>query len=195
LVPGDHVCPLDAMLWLARNGCDCAQGHRRARGVHVKLALYAGGHSGEDDPGLPFEAWRSWSAGGYKRGYRLGGDTFCPAVYQRLVAVLDILIDHVDEGRVDPSTCLDAVQAADDELELHVKALVEILDPVVVRSDLDALHSPLDKPCGHFSLGLAHILLAEEELTVEVGDVDRVHVDDMDILESRESEIFQYLAA
>ena len=36
---------------------------------------------------------------------------------------------------------------------------------------------------GHARLGLAHVLLVEQELPVQVGHVDRVQVDDLDVLE------------
>ena len=46
----------------------------------------------------------------------------------------------------------------------------------------DALHDPRSR---HVSFGLAHVTRAEQKLTVEVGHVDGVHVDDVDLLEAR----------
>lgn len=39
------------------------------------------------------------------------------------------------------------------------------------------------------------ICLSEEELTVQVGEVDRVEVDDLDVSESDEDEVFEEFAA
>lgn len=42
--------------------------------------------------------------------------------------------------------------------------------------NLDALDSFLDKRRGDFGLVLSHVILPEEELSVEVGDVDSVYL-------------------
>jgi hypothetical protein len=118
---------------------------------------------------------------------------FGTAVYQGFVAVFNVLVDHVDEGCVDPPAGFDTVQAADDELKLHVKVLVKVLDHLVVRGDLDAFYSPLDESGGNFGLVTPYILCSEEKLAVQIGDIDGVHVDDMNFLETREGKILQDL--
>ena len=102
------------------------------------------------------------------------GLTFGPAVDERLQRVGRLVVDHVHQHRVDPSAGLDAVHAAHDDLELHVKVLVKVLDPAVVRRDAHPADPLLDERRCHLGLELAHVSLAEEELPVEVGDVDRV---------------------
>lgn len=156
LVPGDDVGPLDAVFGLPRDGGNGAEGHGGARGVHVELALDARGDGREDDASLALEA--------------LGA-----AVDERLdpVGVFGLLGDGHEHG-IDPSARLDAVQAANDELELLVELLVKVLDAVVVRRDGDALDAPLHELGGDLGLVLAHIVFAEEELAVKVGDVDGV---------------------
>ena len=39
------------------------------------------------------------------------------------------------------------------------------------------------------------LLLAEQELTIQIGEVDRVHVNDVDVTKSQQSHIFQQLAS
>jgi len=48
---------------------------------------------------------------------------------------------------------------------------------------------------GHHRLGLPHMTGAEEELPVEVGDVDGVQVDDLHLLEARQHQVLEQLAA
>ena len=55
-----------------------------------------------------------------------------------------------------------------------VERLVKVLDAVIVRGDADAGHTALDEAGGYFGLVAANVRLAEEELTIEVGDVDCV---------------------
>lgn len=43
----------------------------------------------------------------------------------------------------------------------------------------------------HQSLGLFDVLLAEQELTIEVAEVDGVEINDVDLAEACEDEIFQ----
>ncbi|KAJ3473493.1 hypothetical protein NLG97_g10275 [Lecanicillium saksenae] len=69
---------------------------------------------------------------------------------------------------------LDAVQSAHHELELLVEAGIEILDAGVVRRDGDALDALLDEASRHFGLILAYIRAAEQELSVQIGNINRV---------------------
>ena len=85
-----------------------------------------------------------------------------------------IWVNHLHQRGIDPSSRLNAVQAADDDLELHVVLLVLILYCAVVRCDFDTLHSGLNKSRGHFGLRPPDVRLSKEELTIEVRDVDDV---------------------
>ena len=51
-------------------------------------------------------------------------------------------------------------------------------------SDLGAkmTQALVDESCGHLCFGLPHVSLTEEELSIQVRDVNGVHVDDMDVL-------------
>lgn len=67
------------------------------------------------------------------------------------------LFRNGDQHSIDPSSGFDTVQAADDELELLVKLLVKVLDPVIMSGDFNALHSLLDELRCHFGLEFSHI--------------------------------------
>jgi len=49
--------------------------------------------------------------------------------------------------------------------------------------------------CAHLRLWPADVLLSEEELAVEVGHVDGVEVDHVDLAEAHEREVLEQLAA
>lgn len=134
--------------------------------------------------------------------------TFSPTINHRLQTILIFFIHHVHQRRVDPSTSFDRVQAGDDQVELQVVRFVVVLDLAMVargstirresascqssraarsmdsRSDLDSRHTTHHEISSHQRLALADISFTKEELTVQVGDVDRVHVDDVNVTEA-----------
>lgn len=146
------MCPLDTVLWLARDGSDGAERDGRPRGVDLELALDASRHGGEDDPRLALEA-------------------FGAAVDERLERVRVVHVNHVAQLGVYPPAGLDAVQPADDKLELHIEVVVKLLDAAVMRRDLNVLYPLLDKAGGDFCLVLSNIILAEQKLPVQVGNI------------------------
>lgn len=133
LLPGYDVRPLDAVLRLAGDGGERAERHRGARGVHRQLAFDARREGGQDDTSLALEP-------------------FGATVDQRLEGLWVLHVHHVDERGVDPATRLDAVQAADDQLELHVVLLVLVLDLAVVGGDFDSRDAALDERSGNLGL-------------------------------------------
>ena len=64
-----------------------------------------------------------------------------------------------------------------------------------IRGDLTAGDPGVDALGRHLRLELAHVRLAEEELPVQVGQVDRVHVDHVDVPEAHHGEVLEKLAA
>jgi len=64
-----------------------------------------------------------------------------------------------------------------------------------IRHDVAERNAAVDEGGGHFGLGLAHVLVPEEELPVQVGHVDGVHVDDVDLPEAHQRQVLQQLAA
>ena len=96
------------------------------------------------------------------------------AVDQGFHAVRVFVVYHVDESGVDPSACLDAVQPAHDDLELHVEVFVEVLYLAVIWRDLDAFYPLLDELGGYFGFEFPYVRVTEEKLAVKVGDVNRI---------------------
>jgi len=109
------------------------------------------------------------------------------------------------------------VKATDDDVETSVEVIVFVLDPAAVtaiqsmrlssavenattqstraatsggcvRSDVATRNSLVDEARSNFSLGFAHVARPEEELTIQVGDIDRVHVDHIDAAEALKEE-------
>lgn len=144
--------------------------------MHVELAFDAGRHGREDDTSLALEA-------------------LCSAVDKGLHGVWIRLVDHADKGGVDPAARFDAVETADDHGKLHVVVFVLVLDFAAVRCDLDAFDTLLDELGGDFGFVAAYIRCTKEKLPVQVGDVNGVHVDNVDVLEAGEGEVLENLAS
>jgi hypothetical protein len=104
-LPLDDVSPLDAVLWLARNCGKCAEGYCGTRGVHVKLAFNARCHGWEYDSSLALEAFRT-------------------AIDERLKRVGVLHVDQVYQLAVDPTASFNAVEPANDCIELHVVVVI-----------------------------------------------------------------------
>lgn len=68
-------------------------------------------------------------------------EAFGAAVDEGFEGLWVLEVDHVDERGVDPAARFDAIEAADDEFELHIIIFVFVLDLAVVRGDLDAGYS------------------------------------------------------
>ena len=102
------------------------------------MAFDARGHGGEDDTRLSFEA-------------------FCTAIDQWLHRIRIILIYHPYKRRVDPASCFDGVEAANNEAKLHVVRFILVLDLAAVRRDFDALDTLFYKCRGGFGFVLSHV--------------------------------------
>mmetsp|Transcript_4706 Transcript_4706/g.14215 ORF Transcript_4706/g.14215 Transcript_4706/m.14215 type:complete len:206 (-) Transcript_4706:113-730(-) len=95
---------------------------------------------------------------------------------------------------VDPPSGKGRVESRDDEVERSVESLGHLLDGLEVRLHLHSAHSPHDKFGRDDRFGSADILWSKEELPVEVGHVNRVHVDDVQVPEAGQGQHFQKLA-
>jgi len=95
-----------------------------------------------------------------------------------------VAVDHLDQGCIDPSSRFNTVQPTDDHFELHVVVFILVLDFTVIRRDLDPFDTRLHEGCSHFCFRFADVSLSKEELTVQVRDIDGVHVYDVDVLET-----------
>ena len=124
-----------------------------------------------------------------------GPHAFGSSINQRLQTLRILIIDQIYQSRVDPSPSFNTVQTTNNNIELHIKLFVLILDLAVVWCDLDSFDSFLDKSGCNFGFRLSNVCLAEEELAVEVANIDCVHIYDMNVLEAAQTEILQYLAS
>ena len=93
------------------------------------------------------------------------------------------------------SAHLDRVEPHHDDLELAVPVGGLVLDRTEVRLHGDAGDALHDELRGDGRFWPPHVGLAEEELPVEVRDVDRVHVDDVNLAKAGEREVLEELAA
>ena len=80
-------------------------------------------------------------------------------------------------------------------MEPAVEVLVEVLDLAIVRRHAAPGDAGVDERRRHLRLRLANVLLTEQKLSVEVGEINGVHVNNGDVSESHQSQIFQELAA
>mmetsp|Transcript_3765 Transcript_3765/g.9487 ORF Transcript_3765/g.9487 Transcript_3765/m.9487 type:complete len:247 (+) Transcript_3765:1032-1772(+) len=165
----------------ARNVCQRAHGEVDLWGEEGKDALEARSHTWLDHVHVPSEA-------------------LCAAVHHRDVcAGLDVaVVVELHEGAdqvIHPPACLERVQPHDDDLKLLVELRLLVLDLCEVGRDVRAKHSVVDEFGGDLGLGAPHVRLAEEELPVQVGELDRVHVDDVKVEEAHHGQVLQKLAA
>lgn len=171
-VLGDDVGLFDVVFWLMGDVCEGVEGDGGVGGMYVELVFEVGGDGWEDDVGLVFEV-------------------FGVVVDEGFVVVFYCFVDYVDEGGVDLVVGFDVVEVVDDDLELYVEIFVKVLDFVVVWGDFDVFDVFFDEGGGDFGFEFVDVWLVEEELVVEVGDVDGVYVDDVDVFEVWEGEIFE----
>ncbi len=99
----------------------------------------------------------------------------CSSIYEGLKAVFVFSINEVDQGSIDPSSSLNAIQATHHDVELHVEIVVFFLDHAIMCSDGDSFHSLLDKLGCNLGFRLSDIVMTEEELAIEIGDIDCVY--------------------
>lgn len=125
-------------------------------------------------------------------------------------------LDQRDVGgqthAVDMAARIEVVECVEDDVEALEPRDVElrVLDVVVVRCDLgrrvefaggllrDLRMLILPIPMPHFShlrLGLLDVLVAEQELAIQVAEVDGVEVDNVHVAEAHEDEVLEQLAA
>ena len=64
-----------------------------------------------------------------------------------------------------------------------------------VRGHFHAGYTIVHKFGSRDGLGGANVLISEQELSVQIGGVDGIHVDNVDVLESTERQILQQVAA
>lgn len=120
-------------------------------------ALIAGGVIGINQQSLSLEAFSG------------SVDVVAPGVFGLLV--------DLEHNVIKIFTGLNIVQTADDDGELQVLAERDVLDPFTMSGDLDAWASLADERGNCISLVMAHVLLPEHELPIEIGEIHSVHID------------------
>jgi len=101
--------------------------------------------------------------------------------------------DEGDERRVEPPPRVDRVEARDDQVELRVPLGGAPRQIPHVRGDGQPRHARADVGGGDGRLGLPHVGRSKEELAVEVGHVNRVHVNDVEAAKAGERQILEQL--
>ena len=98
--------------------------------------------------------------------------TLRPAVDERLHALWVVLVDELHELCIDPPPRLDAVEPADDEVELHVVLVVLVLDLAKVRGDLASGDASHDELCCRDGFWASDILVAVGAYRMSVSGLD-----------------------
>jgi hypothetical protein len=145
--PLENGGPFNAVRRLARDSRESTDWNGLTGSEHVERAFVAGGDFGDNDTGLPFEA-------------------FSAAVYEGLASVRIRPVNKTDKGCIDPATGFNGVQAADDTVEGHVKGEVFVLDGTEVRCDVNVGDARLDKVGCAGGFRLADIGAAKKKLPV-----------------------------
>lgn len=92
-------------------------------------------------------------------------------------------------------TGVEVVEGVEDDREAGKEGDVKRFDIGMMGHEVDQRVKPLGGIAGHDGLGLFDVLVAEEELSVEVGEVDGVEVDDVYFAEAALDESLEQFAA
>lgn len=125
--------------------------------------------------------------------------TFGAAVNQRnhggIVQHLILVVRQKrNKHAVDPSARNHRVETADHQVKLPVKIFAFILDLTVVRRDPARGHTFVDEFGRDLRFGTVDVLLAEQKLSVQVGQVYGVHVDYVHVAEPHHGQVLEQFA-
>ena len=70
---------------------------------------------------------------------------------------------------IDPTSCLNIIEACNYDLELSEEFFVEVLNGVCVGRYGDSLYAIHDELGGDVRLELTNVIAAEQELSIQVG--------------------------
>ncbi len=90
---------------------------------------------------------------------------------------------------VEPSPRLYVIKSCDNYMKFCEEARREVLDLANMRLHAHRWTSLHDEVSRGHCLGLTHIFLTEQELSVQIRHVDRVHIDHLNITETGKSQI------
>jgi len=159
-VPLNHHHVLDAVLGLSGDILHRAEGDGLLRRQCAQHALVARICVRLNHTGLTVEAF---SASIDEVGANFGFS---------VCIELDQTVDH----RVQPSARLHIVDTTNDNLELFEEVLIELLNVLRQPFNLDTGASFLDNLSSDLSLEPANVLHSEQELAIQVGQINRVHI-------------------
>lgn len=173
---------LDAMLGQTRLGRNRAQRKCDLRRIQVERALDTRGEPGQNESCVALEA--------------LG-----PAVdhryHRRLIEHIRglVVLQQAEQQAVHPASRQNRVQTAHDQIELTIEVDVHVLDAFAVRDHVTVRQAFAYELGGTFGFRTTYVGLAKQKLSIEIGQVDGVHVDDVNVREAHVGEVFEQLAA
>ena len=80
---------------------------------------------------------------------------------------------------VDPPACLNVIKTGDNDAKLAEKFFVKLLNHIGVSVDLAAWHALHDEASSNVRLVLVDISATEKELSVQVGNIDLIEVNNI----------------
>ncbi len=97
---------------------------------------------------------------------------------------------------IDVAARFQIVQCVEDNLEITEPSdsKLFVLDICVVCGNIDIGVEPLGGFLGNECFGLFNVLLTEKKLAVQVREIDRVEIDNVDLAEAHEDQVFEQLA-
>uniref|UniRef100_A0A0K2TMP4 Uncharacterized protein n=1 Tax=Lepeophtheirus salmonis TaxID=72036 RepID=A0A0K2TMP4_LEPSM len=106
-----------------------------------------------------------------------------------------VILKERDDHSVDPSPSYNAVQTTENDVELSIKGFIKLLDCLVMRNDLSSFDPFVDEFCSGLRLEFPYVRRTKQKLTIQVGNVNRVHVNHINGLEAHEGYIFKKLTS
>mmetsp|Transcript_39546 Transcript_39546/g.86309 ORF Transcript_39546/g.86309 Transcript_39546/m.86309 type:complete len:246 (-) Transcript_39546:25-762(-) len=159
------------MLWESWRLSNSAQGKIHLRRERVEGAIEARGQVRHNHTSLPLQP--------------LGTTVQERNNRRRIGIAIGVFLHHAVQCGVHPPAGWDIIQASHNNVELPVKSIVPLLNLTHMGCDPDAhVATPLiDKCCGSGGLGLAHVRLSKQELAIQVGHIDGVKVNNVNVAE------------
>lgn len=108
------------------------------------------------------------------------------------------------DGLIEPSSCFDVIKTSDDDLEFLIEFFGFFLDftnmtieknqrlkvEKYLRSDFAARNSLFNKSSSDFWFITSDIALSEQELTIQVGDINFIKINNVNIFKTDKSQVF-----
>ena len=95
---------------------------------------------------------------------------------------------------VDPASGLHVVKSSNDDLELTEEVFIKLLHEISMGRDDHTFNSLHYESSGDMGLVRTHVSFAEQELSVQVGDIDLIQINHVNVLDAREGQVLKNLA-